>query len=460
MQEKNILSRRRFLMAAGVTGLTLGLAACVPVAPSVPAAPAADTSAGAAAAPAEEPITLVFNMRAGGDQSEPAIYVRRPAKFLEEHPNVKIELSPIPGGEYDAKILTSASAGTIGDIIFTTDVFTLHTRLVKLGVIAAVDDYQAAHGISKDEWLPAAVDTLTHDGKMYGMPKSSHPGEAYIWLNNSLFEAAGIPLPQTPFGVTHEDITTWAEALTSGPEDNRDVYGVMIASGGIQSIVNGPRQFGSYENNEEGTECLADSEEWMAWASWLKDFYDRKLTTVQEALPSGGADALFLAGKLGMRHNQRYFYRASNVGMKEVEKPFEMTIIQAPRMPNAKGWVASVDTHSATTSTKHPEEAFALSYALSDEIFTRYVAEDQGYLTARVNDIETVKDIITPFLELQYKCMTEEEKFRQPANARGLEVQTVYVNELSKLWLAVEELTPAFMSNLKAAVDEVLDKPF
>lgn len=455
MQEKNKLSRRRFLLAASATGLTLGLAACVPAAPGAPAA-----NTGGAAAPSKEPITLIFNMRAGGDKSEPAIYVRRPAKFMEEHPNVKIELAPIPGAEYPAKILTAASAGTIGDIIFTTDVFTLHTRLVKLGVIAAVDDYQQAHNIAKKEWLPAAVDTLTHDGKMYGMPKSSHPGEAYMWLNNSLFEQAGIPLPKTPYGVTHEDITAWAEALTKGPEDNRDVYGVIIQSGGIQSIVNGPRQFGSYENNEEGTKCLADSEGWMAWASWVKNFYDKKQTAVQTALPSGGADALFLAGRLGIHHNQRYFYRASIVGMKEVQKPFEMTIIQAPRKPNAKGWVASVDTHSATTTSKHPEEAFALSYALADKTFTHYVAEDQGYLTARVDDLETVKDISTPFLELQYKCMTEEEKFHQPANARGTEIETIYVNELSKLWLGQSKLDAAFMGNLKDAVDEVLNKPF
>ncbi|MEZ4869712.1 MAG: extracellular solute-binding protein [Caldilineaceae bacterium] len=455
MQEQNKLSRRRFLMATGITGLSLGLAAC---AVSGPAAPAADTGGGAA--PDAEPITLIFNMRAGGDQSEPAIYVRRPEKFMEEHPNVKIELAPIPGGEYDAKILTSASAGTIGDIIFTSDVWTLHTRLVKLGVIAPVDDYLSANGISKEEWLPAAVDTLTHDGTMYGLPKSSHPGESYIWLNNALFEQAGIPLPDTPYGVTHEDITAWAEAISSGPEDDRAVYGIMVAAGGIQAIVNGVRQFGGYENNEEGTENLADSEEWMAWASWVKNFYDKKLTAVEASLPSGGADALFLAGRLGMRHNQRYFYRRSIEGMKEVENPFEMTIIQAPRKDNAKGWVASVDTHSATTSTKHPEEAFALSYALADQTFTRYVAEDQGYLTARVDDIDTVKDIIYPFLELQYQCMTEEEKFHQPANARGLEVQTVYVNELSKLWLGEEELTPAFMGNLKDAVDEILNKPF
>ncbi len=458
MQENNQfshkLSRRKFLWAAGAAGLTMGLAACAP------AAPGGSSSTGdEAAAPGEEPVTLLLNMRAGGDQSEPAIYVDRPAKFMEEHPNIKIELAPIPAGEYDAKILTSASAGTIADVLFTSDVWTLHSRLVKLGVIAPVDDQLEAHNISKEEWIPAAVDTLTHEGVMYGLPKASNPGEAFVWLNNSLFEEAGIPIPDT-YGVTHAQITEWAEALTTGPEDDREVYGVMWRANGVQSIVNGVRQWGTYENNEEGTENLADNEQWFQWASWLKDLYDRNLTAVESALPSGGGDALFLAGRVGMRHNQRSFYRRSIEGMKEVANPFEMTVIQAPREPDAKGWVASVDTHSASTNTDHPDEAFLFIYALADEIFARGVAETQGYLTARVDDLETIDDIKTPFLELQYQCTIEEEKMHQPANARGAEVETVYVNELSKLWLGEAELNEAFMQNLKDAVDEVLDKPF
>jgi ABC-type glycerol-3-phosphate transport system substrate-binding protein len=104
----------------------------------------------------------MLNMRAGGDQSEPGIYVMRPQQFMEANPNIKVELAPIPGNEYDAKIITAASAGTIGDVLWDSDVWTLHTRLVKLGVIAPVDDQLEAHGYSKDEWAPAAVATLTH----------------------------------------------------------------------------------------------------------------------------------------------------------------------------------------------------------------------------------------------------------------------------------------------------------
>jgi len=220
------------------------------------------------------------------------------------------------------------------------------------------------------------------------------------------------------------------------------------------------RQFGTYEISEDGTQSLADNDQWMAWAAWNKNFYEKKVSPIEASLPNGGSNALFIAGKLGIRHNQRSTYRAIIEGLKQTQNPFEWTIIQAPRGPKPLGWGASVDTHSATTSTKYPDEAFALSYALADDIFTRYVVEGQGYLTARVKDLETAKDLITPFIELQYKCMTQEEAFHQPANDRGKEVETIYVNELSKLWLGDEELNAGFMQNMKAAVDEVLAKPF
>ena len=36
---------------------------------------------------------------------------------------------------------------------------------------------------------------------------------------------------------------------------------------------------------------------------------------------------------------------------------------------NANGWISAVDTHSATSSSKHPEEAYLLSYAMAVATF-------------------------------------------------------------------------------------------
>jgi len=293
-------------------------------------------------------------------------------------------------------------------------------------VLATVDDHLDAHGKSKDEWLPACVDTLTHDGKMYGLPKCSHPGDSYIWVNLDMFKEAGIDEPPT-HGVTHAQIAEWAEKLSKGPANDRQVYGFMPCVNQIMALFNSARSFGAWENVEDGTESLYDSAEWWEWAQWLGRFYTEKYATVEGTLPSGGITALFSSGKLAMMHRQRYMNKRVKAAVEELDNPFEWKVIEYPHPEGANGWVACVDTHTATAASKYPEEAFLLSYAQADPRFTELVASNIGYLGGRMDDIDTVGSLLEkdPFLKLQYECMLKEEKFRQPPNARGREVQTL-----------------------------------
>jgi ABC-type glycerol-3-phosphate transport system substrate-binding protein len=458
------LSRRRFLGLASVVGASVAgaslLGACAPKTTPEPEAPAqVEEKAPAAPAP-KGPVVLQLHLRAGGEQSEPPIYVTRPAEFMEEHPDIKVELAPIPGGEYDVKILTMAAAQTLGDVIWTADVWTDHTRYVNIGVVASVDEFLDTEGVSKDEWLPACVDTLSQEGKMYGLPKCSHPGDSFIHINEEMFEAAGIPIPET-HGNSPEDVMEWAEKLAKGPEKDREVFGIMPSTGQIMAIVNGGRQFGTYENNEAGTESLYDAPEWLEWVRWIETMYRRGLAPQSEHLPAGGLEGLFASQRIGMFAGGRWTWNQARRAAEEAaEKPFRWTTIAYPRTENALGWIAGVDTHSATTHSKHPLEAFQLIYALADQRFTELVAENIGYLTGRVDDIDTIQPFITPWLQLQYDNMLEEDRFRQPANVRGREVETAIKNELSLIWLGEEEATPAFMERLKSAADAMLEKPF
>ncbi|MBC7235201.1 MAG: extracellular solute-binding protein [Chloroflexi bacterium] len=472
MTAQSPMTRRRFLLltsaaGAGLAGAAL-LAACAPkaepTATPVPQQPAAQpTKPPAPAQPAaKEPVTIQLHLRAGGEKSEVPIYVTRPQEFMQEHPEIKVELAPIPGGEYQAKIQTMAAAKTLGDVMWTSDVWTDHTRYVKLGIIAVVDDWLEANGHTKDEWLPACVDTLTHDGKMYGLPKCSHPGDAYIWINEDMFVENGLPVPET-YGNKPEQLMEWAIKLTKGPKGDREVYGYYPHFGHIMAFYNPLRgAFGGLELNDEGTKSLADSDEWYEWMKWTTYFYVENIAPKGEAVPSGGREAMFAAGKLAMHGNQRYMNRRVKLAMQEAGNPFKWKAIQVPKCDKPVGWTACVDTHSVTTFSKHPNEAHMLEYALADQRFTYLVARDIGYLGGRVDDGETVKDLIKddPFLALQYQCMIEERKFNQPANARGREVETVLKNELDKVWLGEVELTKDFMKQLKAKIDEVLAKPF
>ena len=408
---------------------------------------------------AKGPVTIQLHLRAGGEKSEPAIYVTRPAEFMKQHPEIKVELAPIPGGEYAAKTQTMAAAKTLGDVMWSSAYNAYHIRMMKQGIIAVVDDYLEASGISKEEWLPAAVDTLTLEGKMHGLPKCCHPSVAHIWCNEDMFEAAGLPVPET-YGNNHADLMGWAETMAKGPEGDRQVYGYCFGGGGFEYNYSALRSFGGWEYNEAGTECLADTPPWWEWAQWVNHFFRTDLTPHTATLPTGGEQALFAAQKVPMVAGGRWMHKRIKTAVKEAGDPFKWSVIQAPREPNANGWISCVDTHSATTFTKHMDEAFLLSYAMADARFTYLVATTQGYLTGRADDGQTIAPLNDAFLNLQFKNMTLEEVLRQPANCRGDEVQTALTNELQKIWLGDVELTKDAMNEVKAGVDAVLAKPF
>jgi ABC-type glycerol-3-phosphate transport system substrate-binding protein len=464
------LSRRRFLGLASIVGASMAgaslLGACAPKAepePTPAAPPEAPKDAPAVEQPppapaGEEQVVLQLHLRAGGDLSEPAIYVKRPAEFMEEHPNIKVELSPIPGAELEVKLLTLAVSGTLGDVTFTHSHVGFHQRIMRTGMIAVVDDFLEAHGKSKDEWVESAVDTLSMEGKMYGLPKCAHPSVAHVWINEDMFQDAGFDVPEV-YDHTHDDILEWAEAMAKGPESDREVYGYACPDRGIEWTLSDIRAWGGYLLNEAGTECLLDSEVCYKWADWNNHFFQTNLAPETGEVPTGGLQALFAASKLAMVSGGRWNHKRVVTAVEEAGNPFTWKVIQAPREANANLWISAVDTHSATTQSKNPDEAFLLSYALADKRFTELVAKDTGYLTARRDDPETIASWGDPFLDLQAHNTQMTEAIRQPVNFRGTEMWSVMNNEMAKLWLGDEALSESFMAQAKAAVEEVLAKP-
>ena len=479
------VSRRQLLkwslLTSSAAGAAALLSACGAAAPSPTAAPAQSaattapaaqpttaaagqpTSAPAAAAkPAtsKAPVTLRLHMRAGGEKSEPAIYVDRPGEWMQETGH-KVELEPIPGGkDYVPKIMALAAGNTIGDALFTGDSYSEHTFLVRNDVIEPVDDYLGRFNVKKSEWIKPIIDTLTHDGKMYGLPKASNPADSFVNVNLKMFDQAGIKRPEV-YGTTFEQIKEWALKFSKGPKDSREVYGFYSGVNSNQTITNGVRQWGGDLVDKDGVTSLVDQEPFWNWLQWNYD-----LIVKEGVHPHGGVVAagdsnalagMFAAEKLVMMHSHRAWQRPIKTA---VADKFEQMVIQYPRGPQARGWVSNVDTHSGTRTSKFKDETFSLIYAMADQRFAYLVAKTQGYLTGRVDNLEAIKELADdPFIKVQAKNDTQQEQWWRAKNLRAYEVEAELVNMLALVWTGKREPDKAFVAELKKNIDAVLAKP-
>ncbi|HLH73140.1 MAG TPA: extracellular solute-binding protein, partial [Chloroflexota bacterium] len=216
---------------------------------------------------AKQPITLRFHMRTGGEKSEPSIYVYRPGEWTQQT-GIKVQLEPIPGdANYVPKLETLAAAGTIGDLTWSSDGHNEYRHLAQAKVLQPVDDFLTSYKISRDEWIKAVLDTLTMDGKTWALPKAGYPGYSWVWVNLKMFKDAGIPEPPV-YGNTFDDLRTWANKLSQGPKDKRDVYGLSLKMRDNQPITSQVRQFGGDLISKDGTTSTVGSQGFADWLNW------------------------------------------------------------------------------------------------------------------------------------------------------------------------------------------------
>jgi N,N'-diacetylchitobiose transport system substrate-binding protein len=402
-------------------------------------------------------------MRAGGETAEAAIYVTRPAEFTEET-GVQVQLEPIPGADYWAKIETLSASNTLGDNMFTDEKNWQHSRAVHFGLIQECDSFMEAEGISRDEWLPMVLGTCIKEDKVYGLPKTANPGQAYIWLNHDMMGEAGIEIPEDGSKVSWDTYREWANLMAKGEPDARDVYGFYIPTDSIAMIINNIRTFGGWELTEDGTRSPATDDGWKGSIRFTQALYQEdKVMPLPANVGTGGAIGLFAAGRLPLMINSR----GTNGQVREAVGPedgstggFKWSSVALAEGPNFNGWGASLNTHAGTTQSQHKLESFKLTYALSDARFAYLNANELGYLVGRTNELEEIGPAADdPFIQLQFYEFSRQVPYRIGANYRGLEWEQIIRNMTDLVYLGERQPDDAFFEELESTIADALARP-
>jgi len=141
-------------------------------------------SAGSPASGGQVTMTFWHNATTGDGK---AYWDDTVAAFEKEHPNVKIDVTPIQNEELDGKLQTAMNSGSAPTIFFARGGGKL-ADMVQAGQVQDVTDKISSD--VKSAFGDAIFSAFTVDGKLYAMPASVLPDG--IFYSKDLFKKAGI----------------------------------------------------------------------------------------------------------------------------------------------------------------------------------------------------------------------------------------------------------------------------
>lgn len=245
--------------------------------------------------------TIQFMFRGGPD--ERAAYEEAIARFTEDT-GVKVDVIVTDADQYGTKLQAAVSGGKVPDVFYIEQPNL--QSYVHAGVLMDITDQIAESGIDLDNIWAYGVDSYrfdgtlqgTPEGRLYGLPKDVGPFA--FGYNKTMFEAAGIPLPDKEAGYTWEEFVEVCQQLTTDTNGDGQVdqWGTGLnVQWNLQSLV---WSNGGDWTNADRTEVTVDTPEFAEALQWFAD-----LTNVYEVTPSASDAATldtyqrWMAGEIG-----------------------------------------------------------------------------------------------------------------------------------------------------------------
>lgn len=313
-----------------------------------------------------------------GDTSELEMNKRWIADFEDLHPESKINMVATDGSGTDVKIMTMVSGGTAPDVMYVwPDIF---PKFVSEGLYMPLDDYLEKHNLGRERWFAELLEPYTHEGKLYGLPRSWHP--YLLYYNQDLFDSVGVTNPEANW--------TWDDVIRVGKELTRDTDGdgrtdqYAIAGVPWETFVWG---CGGEIFDKEGN-CLLDTPEAITGLTLYYDliYTHHIMPTPQELKESKDAQSLFMTGKVAM-----FALGIWCVPDFRGIRNFDWDIQVMPAGPKLQVTPLVTAGWATYAKTPHPEEALA---------FTTYLAgpEAQSYQMRIWRDPSGLKDVFNKLL--------------------------------------------------------------
>lgn len=240
------------------------------------------------------PVTITYTNFISNDGNEENLQAIVDA-FEAENPDITVEVTTLPYGDYGTALQTDLAAGTVSDV-FDIE-YSNYAAYQANGVLAPLEV------ANPEAYRQSLLEAYSTDGTSYALPSSF--SDVVLYYNADLFDAAGLEYPNSDW--TWADEKAAAEALTDQaagvwgdhqPISFYEYYKVLAQNGG---------QF----LNDDKTAVAFNTPEGIEAAEWLVNKSGTVMPTIEQGQGTADFDTnLFKDGKLAMLHTGIWVFGA------------------------------------------------------------------------------------------------------------------------------------------------------
>ncbi|SDF02967.1 ABC transporter substrate-binding protein [Limimaricola pyoseonensis] len=212
-------------------------------------------------------------------------------RFMQENPEIRVEVTTIPYPEYQQRLLTAVQGGNAPDIATLDQIWT--GAFAAAGALVPLDERAEAAGVSRDAFFGGAWDSAVYEDGLYGIPFNVDVWQ-FSFFNRALLEEAGVAPERL---ATFEGLREAAEALSGEGRFGVGLFGhqgedtVVVANSFIFS--NGGQVLA-----EDGS-CALDEPAAVEALQYLQELSQFAPSGILNA-SSGDMRELFLNGSLAI----------------------------------------------------------------------------------------------------------------------------------------------------------------
>lgn len=315
----------------------------------------------------EEPIKLRFWAHWGSEQRRPTIN-KIVDMFNEAYKdqNIQAEYVYVPYGDIETKMIASVTAGNPPAVVITA----IEDVAVKAMRNQAEDITPHLTPGIQDRFYAKYWDMVTWEDKVYAIPFNTD--NRLIYYNKAMFEQAGLD----PSNIkTWEDFQNAAVALDEAMKEDANymlAFYPTLGNFGFDTIAMSNGSNGIFDDNVNPDQVnLASKEniEALTFMKWFADRYGQEKVQATDAANAGGAQDLFLSGKVAMFGHTCNYIATIDRYNEEAKVDYGVFFLPAgPSSPDGNpgswggGFVATVPF-----GTKHPKEATLLAEFIATE---------------------------------------------------------------------------------------------